>query len=887
MEPSRVPPSPGIEVLERRALRGPNVYSHSPCILWKIDLGEFEQRPSNTIDGFVERLRRHVPSLVEHHCSEGRRGGFFSRLEDGTWLGHVMEHIALELQSLVGAGTGFGKTRSAGREGVYTVVYEYEEEQTGFLAGEIALEMIHAFAAGEDYPIEEKLSELERVDQESALGPSTRAIVEAASSRGIPHIRLDELNLVQLGYGAAARRIRATIASTTRQIAVEIAGDKDLTKNLLAFHGIPVPRGGTAETLGEARAIVEQIGWPVAVKPLDASQGRGIFTAVDSDELLRDAFDSARRLRRTVVIEEHVEGSDFRLLVVGGRLVAGARRIPAHVIGDGVHDVSALIEAANRDPRRGDGHENVLTKIRADECTRQLLELRGLSLASVPAAGEVVYLKSTANLSTGGTAIDVTDRINPEIAAMAERIARIVELDVAGIDVVATSIEAPLAESGAKVVEVNAAPGFRMHVAPTAGRARDPGGAVVDMLFASGATGRIPLMTVTGTNGKTTTARLSAHIASLTGRTVGLTTTEGIWVGGRCVMEGDTTGPLSAQVVLREPDVELAVLETARGGILRAGLGYDWADVAVVTNISSDHLGDGGIDSIEQLADVKSLTVERVFRDGWAVLNAEEPTLPLLLERANCRVALFSLDPANATFRRHLARGGRAASVEGSWLVIHDQGARTPVCRIDQIPMTFRGRARFNVANALAATLGTYSLGVPVRLIAEGLRSLEPGARASRGRLEFIAVGGVEVVVDYAHNERALAALGEFVSSTSEGRVIGIVGLPGDRRDRDIRDSARAFARHVDELIVREDFDRRDRAEGEVPSLIRAAVQELADAPPVQIVADQRAALERALELARPGDIVVYIADEPDEAERIVRDAAARSRPRQHGRQTG
>jgi cyanophycin synthetase len=868
-----------IRVLERLALMGPNLYAHRPCIKWKIDLGALEERPTNEIPRFLDRLKAAMPSLIEHRCSEGVKGGFFARVEEGTWLGHVMEHIALELQSLVGIDVGFGRTRSAGPHGVYNVVYECEERESGIEAGEIALDMIEAFAAGDDFDLEPRIAHLRRTKDRRALGPSTRAIVDAAHKRGIPWMRLDESSSqVQLGYGANAKKIQATIASTTRYLAVEIAGDKDRTKSLLKFHGIPVPNGDVTRHVETAIEIAQEIGWPVVVKPLDASQGRGIITNIRSEEELRLAFDEAKQHRTTVVVERHLEGSDFRLLVINHKLIAAAQRVPANVVGDGEHTIRQLVEIENEDARRGESHEKVMTKIKLDEGTCKLLALRGLSVDSVPPKGERVFLKTTANLSTGGTAIDVTDRVHPANLEIAERISRLIDLDICGIDIVAPCIETPLIENGGGVVEVNAAPGFRMHLAPTEGRSRPVGEAVVDMLFPPGCESRIPIITITGTNGKTTTARLCAHIARQSGKYVGLTTSDGIYIGNQLVQKGDTTGPGSAAVVLRDPLVNFAVLETARGGILRAGVAYDWSNAAVVTNIAEDHLGLRDINTLEDLANVKAVTVERVMPDGYAILNAEDGMTPVIRQHVDSRLALFSLDPQNETFRAHVDDDGLGATLESGWLVLYDRRMRVALCEAVRVPISFGGRARFNIANALAAVLATYATKIAVSDIVAGLLSFFQSSFTTPGRLNFVEFDGFRVVVDYAHNPHGLGALTELLSAMRSGRIVAVLGLPGDRRDLDIRESARILGNVADRVIIREDVDLRGRKSGEVAGLIREAVISAGVAPDrVTFERDQFRAISMAVEEARDGDLIVYIADKPELAIKHVEELRRRA----------
>lgn len=860
-----------IEVLERLALMGPNLYAHRPCIKWKIDIGAFEERPTSTIEGFTDRLKALIPSLIEHRCSEGVRGGFFTRLEDGTWLGHVMEHVALELQGLAGIEVGFGRARSAGPVGVYNVVYECEERETGILAGETAIELIETLIAGEPFDVLDRIAELRRLYERNSLGPSTRSIVDAAVKRGIPYIRLDDLNLVQLGYGSKAKKIQATIASTTKYMGVEIAGDKDITKTILGFHGVPVPNGDSTRHLDTAIRIARRIGWPVVVKPLDASHGRGIVTNIHDEEELRIAFEDAKQYRTSVVVERFLEGHDFRLLVIDHKFVAAAQRVPAHVTGDGSHTIAQLVDLANEDPRRGEGHEKVLTKIKIDSATERLLALRHLTVDSVPERGQMVPLKTTANLSTGGTSIDVTDRVHPANIELAERISELVGLDIAGIDVVAPDVETPIAENGGGIVEVNAAPGFRMHLAPTEGKSRPVGEAVVDMLFPPGVPSRIPVITISGTNGKTTTARLCAHIAKMAGKTVGLTTSDGIYIRNQLVQKGDTTGPNSAQVVLRDPAVDFAVLETARGGILRAGVGYDWSDAAIITNIAADHLGLRDVHTVEDLARVKAVTVERVKRDGYAILNAEDAMTPLMQEYADCRLAYFSLDPGNATFREHVAANGLGATLENGWLMLYENGLRVTLCEERQVPISFGGKARFNLANALSAVLAAFATQIHITDIISGLQSFFQSATTTPGRLNFVEFDGFRVMIDYAHNPHGLAAMSELARSLKRNRLVCVLGLPGDRRDEDIREAARIVGSNFDRVILRDDFDLRGRQPGEVAGVLREGL--IAGGLDESKISHRHAefdAISLAVGEAESGDLIVYIADKPEIAARYV-----------------
>lgn len=860
-----------IEVLERLALMGPNLYAHRPCIKWKIDIGAFEERPTSAIDGFTDRLKSLIPSLIEHRCSEGVRGGFFTRLEEGTWLGHVMEHVSLELQELAGIAVGFGRARSAGPPGVYNVIYECEERETGIMAGETAIDLIEALIAGEPFDVADRISELRRLYERNSLGPSTRSIVDAATKRDIPYMRLDDLNLVQLGYGSKAKKIQATIASTTKYMGVEIAGDKDTTKTILGFHGVPVPKGDSTRHLDTAIRIAQRIGWPVVVKPLDASHGRGIVTNIHDEEELRIAFEDAKQYRTSVVVERFLEGHDFRLLVIDHKFIAAAQRVPAHVIGDSTHTIAQLAELANEDPRRGEGHEKVLTKIKLDSATERLLALRHMTFDSIPENGQMVPLKTTANLSTGGTSIDVTDRVHPANIELAERISELVGLDIAGIDVVAPDVETPIAENGGGIVEVNAAPGFRMHLAPTEGKSRPVGDAVVDMLFPPGVPSRIPIITITGTNGKTTTARLCAHIAKMAGKTVGLTTSDGIYIRNQLVQKGDTTGPNSAQVVLRDPAVDFAVLETARGGILRAGVAYDWSDAAIITNIAADHLGIRDVHTLEDLARVKAVTVERVKKNGYAILNAEDAMTPIMREYAGCQLGYFSLDPDNPTFREHVSANGLGATLENGWLMLYENGLRVTLCEQRQVPISFGGKARFNIANALAAVLASFATAIHVSDIISGLQSFFQSATTTPGRLNFVEFDGFRVMIDYAHNPHGLAAMSELARSLRRTRLVCVLGLPGDRRDEDIREAARIVGTNFDRVILRDDFDLRGRQPGEVAGVLREGL--LAGGLDETKISHRHAELDAitlAVAEAEPGDLIVYIADKPAIAAQYV-----------------
>jgi cyanophycin synthetase len=863
-----------MKLVETRVYRGPSPYGYRPVIRLTLDLEELEQHPSNIIPGFVDRLLADVPTLGEHGCSYGEPGGFNRRLAEGTWFGHILEHVALELQCLAGTPVTYGKTRSAGREGVYHVIYSFEDEQVGRLAGQIALRYLRSIlpegyvdrlVAPFDYTAE--LTELVRLAERVALGPSTRSLVEEAKRRNIPTLRLNDRSLVQLGWGVHQQRIQATVTSRTRHIAVEIAQDKQLTSSLLERAGLPVPQHERVRTVEEAVEAAEDIGYPVVVKPMDLSHGRGVALNLGDAQQVREAFEKAYDLSSDVLVEKYHKGNDHRVLVIDGHVVAVSERVPGHVVGDGQHTIKELLDRVNADPRRGVGHEKVLTRIEIDHQAERLLALAGYTLATVLKSGEVFMLRSTGNLSTGGTAVDKTDVIHPDNAEIAARAALVVGLDVAGIDLICEDISNSVREHGGVIVEVNAAPGFRMHVSPTVGTPRNVAAPVIDMLFPTGAPARIPTAAITGTNGKTTTSRMLAHILKMSGKRVGLTTTDGIYIDGERILKGDMTGPWSARVVLTDPTVEAAVLETARGGILREGLGWDRCDVGCVLNVSADHLGLAGVDTLDDLAFVKRLIVEVVRDGGTSVLNADDPLVRRMVSHAEGRIMYFSRSAANEVVREHVRSGGRAAVLEqgvnGEMLSIYDGDRHIPVTWTHLIPATFEGKAKFNVENALAAAAMAYALGASLEHIRQGLRTFTASFFQAPGRCNVFDEHPFRVIVDYGHNPAAMEKMVEFVRGLRKGRAIAALMAAGDRRDDDIRTVARVAARGFDVFVLKEDENLRGRPPGETAGLLRDGLLEAGIAPErliTQLV--EAAAVEHALAIAEPGDLVVIFADD-------------------------
>jgi cyanophycin synthetase len=874
----RIDPSE-LRVARIRALRGPNYWRLAPVIACDVQLGALEELTSVDIPGFSDRLIGSLPSLREHPCSRGTTGGFLDRLQEGTHIPHILEHVALELQTLAGSDVTFGRVVQSGDPGVWWVIVAYEEEEVGLECMRRAVDILRACMGGTDLDMAEMVFELQELYEDVRLGPSTAAVVEEARRRDMPVRRLNSRSLVQLGLGRNLRRIQATLTDNTSAIAVEIAQDKEDTRRVLSNIGLPVARGEVARSLEDAIEIASDIGFPVLIKPIDGNHGRGISGPLTSADDVADAWQQARSVSRRVLVERFHDGRDHRVLVVNGKVVACAERVAAHVVGDGSGTIAQLIERANQDPRRGVGHRKILTRLPADEQTREHLAKAGYSLESVPGEGARVTLRTTANLSTGGTSVDRTEEMHPDNVTACEMAAGIVGLDVAGIDVLTSDVSVPFRENGAVILEVNAAPGIRMHTHPTQGRSRNVGGAILDVLYPPGTETTIPIIAVTGTNGKTTTVRLIAHLFRNTGHRVGFTTTDGVYVQNRLVMEGDMTGPFSANIILSNHTIDVAVLETARGGILRAGLGFDECDVGVVLNVTADHLGLRGIQTLEQLADVKSVIPSVVRREGYAVLNADDPLVYAMREKTPADVVLFTAMDAgeHPHVAAHIRRGGIAACISGGQFVIRRGKLAIPIATEHEVPLMLGGAAKFQRENVLAAIGSAYVQGMRYDDIRAGLLSFFPSASLTPGRLNVIRLpDGARVLVDYAHNPAAIEGLVEFVAALPAGRRIAAVTVPGDRRDEDIRAAGRLCAA-FDHVILKEDTDRRGRDSGEIAALMQEGLAAAGfPAGKVEFIPVEADALRRGFDLLGDGDLLTVFAEEVPVTLSLVHEEARR-----------
>ncbi|CUH95464.1 Cyanophycin synthetase [Propionispora sp. 2/2-37] len=857
-----------MQIIAIRTIEGPNIYSYRPVIKTTIDIGKYEDISSAEIKGFNNRLLKLLPGLYSHHCSRGRQGGFVERLHEGTYLAHIFEHVVLELQCMAGEDVNFGKTRDAGGKGRYHVVVGYRTAALVVKALYVAHNLLQAILAEQNFDIVAAVKSIKEAGAEGCFGPSTAALYEEARKRNIPVIRMGESSLLFLGYGYKRRRVWATLTDHTSALASDLACDKQLTKQILAASGIPVPDGIVVTSITEAQqALVRFGGGPVVVKPLSGNQGKGVTLHVRRAAEMERAFMLAQEYGREILIEEYIAGHEYRLCVVGGKLVAAAERIPAYVIGDGVHTVEELVRQVNANSDRGHGHEKRLTKIKIDATAVDVLFRQNLSLQAIPADKQVVRIRENANLSTGGTAVDVTDSVHPDNAKLAERAARLIGLDVAGIDIIVDNITEAIQDGHGAVIEVNAAPGIRMHHYPSGGKARNVAECIIERLFPNGDNGRIPVLAITGTNGKTTVTRMIGHIWKQAGFCVGMTTTDGIYIDQYCAMRGDTTGPASARLVLADPSVEVAVLETARGGIIRGGLAFDQCDVGIVTNITEDHLGQDGIETLEDLAFVKSLVVETVKPDGVALLNADDPFVANIAARVKSEIVYFSTEANNIVVRRHLGTGGKALFVKEETLYAASGDLAKAIMRVSDIPATLNGVAVHNLQNAVIAAAACYCMKVPIAYIRQGLSSFE----VNPGRLHIQSIHDFRVCVDYGHNPAGYQAVINTVRCLNAKRLVGVIAAPGDRRDDVILDIGRIAGRGFDYLYIKEDSDLRGRQQGETAALLKQGILESGFLPEnIRMIFSEKEAVRSAIMQANPGDLIVIFYEQYDGVLQVI-----------------
>lgn len=845
-----------MEVSKIRALRGPNLWSRHTAIEAVVTCAsneaDLDQMPS-----FVTRLRARFPEMKPLRPLGHK---------EPITIAHALEAIALGLQASAGCSVAFGQTTPTPELNVFQIVFQYSEEPVGRRALELAENLCQAALDDTPFDVKQALAELRDLDEDVRLGPSTGSIVDAAVARGIPYRRLTEGSLVQFGWGSKQKRIQAAETSSTSAIAEAIAQDKDLTKMLLQAAGVPVPEGHVADDQDQAWEIANQIGLPVVIKPRDGNQGKGVAVNIETREQLNQAFEVASTISRDVIVEQYIPGHDFRMLVIGNQLIAAARRDPPSVIGDGQHTIAQLVDTVNLDPLRGDGHATALTKIRLDEIALATLANQGFNAQSIPEHGQRIVLRNNANLSTGGSATDVTDEVHPELAARIVTAAQMVGLDIAGVDLVAETVIKPMEEQRAGIVEINAAPGLRMHLSPSFGRARPVGEAIISTMFANGDNARIPVVAVTGTNGKTTTVRLTAHLLKTSGKRVGMTNSDGVYIEHRCIDTGDCSGPRSARNVLMHPDVDAAVFETARGGILREGLGFDKCDVAVVTNLGvGDHLGMNFITTIDHLALVKRVIVQNVAPHGTAVLNASDPMVLKMVDACPGSVILFSSDRHNPALNTHRAQGKRVMYIDGDH-VVAAEGKTEQRIALKSIPLTRNGSITFQNENAMASIATAWALGLDWQTITTGVSTFVNDAQHAPGRFNVFEYRGATLVADYGHNPDAIQALIQAIETMPAKRRMVVISGAGDRRDEDIVRQTEILGEVFDQAILYQDQCQRGREDGEVLALLQRGLQNVSRTKEIEEIRGEFLAIDTALAKLQPGDLCLILIDQVQEA---------------------
>jgi cyanophycin synthetase len=847
-----------LKIIEIKAYKGRNVYSHRKTIKMVVDLGVWIDTPTKDIKNFNEKLLNILPGLYEHKCSMGYPGGFVERLNKGTYMAHVIEHIALELLYIMGENVSFGKAIRVGDSSLYTIVFEYIDETRGLEVGKVAVQLVKSLCNHQTFNLNSALEIVKKKVCKNQLGPSTKAIVDAAERRKIPIIKIGKDSIIQLGYGKYQKRIQATIVENTSCIAVDIACDKTTTKLLLDEVGIPVPEGGVCKTLQQALSMAEKIGYPVVIKPERGNQGKGVSLDVNSPSEVADAFITASAFDSNILVEKCIKGNDYRVLVINGRVAAVAKRIPAHVVGDGVHNITELVEITNKDPKRGEDHEKPLTKIKIDDISLRVLLKQGYKVEDVPPKGKKVFLKQNGNISTGGQAIDCTDIIHPENANIAVRASQIIGLDIAGVDITCPDISKPISVNGGAVIEVNAAPGLRMHLFPSKGKPRKVADMIIDMLFPATRRHSVPIISITGTNGKTTTARMISHILNVYGMNVGMAVTGGIYINDKCLIKGDTTGPISARTVLMDKSIDVAVLETARGGIIRSGLAYDLCDIGILTNLSEDHLGIDEVYTLEDLLHIKSLVIESIKPNGYAVLNADDPMVVQAAKRVNSNIIYFSKQEDNIIVHKHILSGGKAVFIRNKYVTIATGNGNIQSLHISKIPAVYGGKLIHNIENCLAAISAAYSMMVPIPIIEKAMTSFYSDEWQNPGRFNIFNIKNFRVIVDYGHNIASYKLMGEAIKKMGASRLIGIIGVPGDRDNSTIKAIGHIAATIFDKVIIKEDTDLRNRKKGEVAKLLEEGVlSQGMRKDDIEIILSETQALDKAIGQASAGDLIV------------------------------
>ncbi len=865
-----------MEITKIKAIHGPGIFHNRPVIISRLNLKNLAETGTHQIPDFVSRLLSLFPGMVEHTCSPGYRGGFIERLNRGTYLAHVTEHVAIELSELAGIGVTYGKTVYAGSPGLYDVVTCFENEEGMMACHRLAVEVVSKLLEGQLFELASSLSVIKSTVARTKMGPSTQAIYDAAVDRGIPCRRVSENSLLRLGYGKNIRHVQAAVTDRTSNIAVELVQDKSLTKNILIAGGVPVPAGSLVYSITELLDGLSEIKFPIAIKPYDGHHGEGVCLNVNSIQEATFAFQLARKFSDGILIEEMCPGKDYRVLMVDGKMVAAAERIPPFVTGDNVSTIGKLIEVLNEDSRRVEGHGGALTKIEIDEMLLKTLQKQNQSLEIIPKFDEKIYLRENANLSGGGTARDVTDDVHPSVKAMCERATCLVGLDICGVDLIHSDISKPV-EDGAKVIEVNAGPGLRMHLAPNEGMPRQVGKDIVRMLYPKGdsSSSRIPIVGVTGTNGKTSSVRMLAKVLSAKFDCVGMTSSDGVWIGDHKIDHGDTSGPLSAAKVLNDPQVDCAVLELARGGIMRGGLAYDWSDIGIITNIRPDHIGQDGIEDMEDLVRIKSLVVERVRLGGTIVLNADDKNAMSLLAHRSVtnlkrNIMLYSVKDANLSIHRHLHSAQDACWVEEGIVHCSVSGKLETLGQVSDLPVTMGGLAEFQISNSLAVICGAVGLGMRPQEVFEKLKTFNP-AQENIGRLNIYVVRENYVVLDYGHNPDAFVAIGKMLENYRFYKTTAVVGLPGDRRDELLEQGVRSFAPYFDKVIIKEDQDLRGRKVGEIPLLMASIIEREFPHIECQVIPREDVAIELALSTMQQKEIVVIFYDQLETSLKIIR----------------